>query len=276
MLFPKHIQDPTDLYFGSGQRSDLEKVVHPHLNELTQDELFAADRAYELGKQIAQTLGQDFAIESQLLPWSGLLQIPLHPLPQRLPHRLGGLPLCLQTANTAPARTKRFTLNLEGHGLAPSPSTRLARKKWPTSLTTMAGLSPALTWPLDFFDGLKGGFDRVKSDFLSGKMDCHGRRPAGRANEDLNEKKQGLFLLHRHTRKRQAHQRLRQRQAAIWLRRRLELVPYRTPLRQSKTGHPLRHPSAVRMISSLVLPTGMHPFWLSMVRSTRPTTQMQT
>lgn len=188
VLFPKNIQDPTDLYFGSGQRTDLEKVVHPHLNELTQDELFAADRAYELGKQIAQTLGQDFAIESQLLPGRDFYKYRYTLSRKGYPIGWVGF-LSASNGKYRTSQDKTVHLNLEGMGC--TFAQHGWREKMADFIDEYGGLITRADLALDFFDGLKGGFDRVKADFLSGKMDCQGRRPAGRANEDLNEKSKG-------------------------------------------------------------------------------------
>lgn len=188
VLFPKHIQDPTDLYFGSGQRSALEKVIHPHLDELTQDEQFVADRAYELGKQVAGILGTDFAVESQLLPGRDFYKYRYAITRKGYPVGWVGF-LSASNGKYRSSQDKTVHLNLEGMGC--TFAQHGWREKMADFIDEYRGLITRTDLALDFFDGLKGGFNRVKSDFLAGKMDCNGRRPAGRANEDLNEKSKG-------------------------------------------------------------------------------------
>lgn len=188
VLFPKHIQDPTDLYFGSGQRADLEKVTQSHLIELNDEERFVADRAYELGRQIAANLGQDFSIESQLLPGRDFYKYRYTLSRRGYPVGWVGF-LSASNGKYRSSQDKTVHLNLEGMGCT------FAQHGWREKMADFidehGGLITRADLALDFFDGLKGGFDRVKADFLSGAMDCHGRRPAGRANEDLNEKSKG-------------------------------------------------------------------------------------
>lgn len=188
VLFPKHIQDPTDPYFGSGQRQQLEDVLHPHLVELTEEELFVADRAHELGKQIAQILGQDFAIESQLLPGRDFYKYRYTITRKGYPVGWVGF-LSASNGKYRSSQDKTVHLNLEGMGCT------FAQHDWREKMADFIddhhGLITRTDLALDFFDGIKGGFDRIKSDYHSGKMDVGGVRPKGKGYEDFSEKSEG-------------------------------------------------------------------------------------
>lgn len=188
VLFPKHIQDPTDIYFGSNQRADLEKVVHPHLNELTQDELFAADRSYELGKQVAAILGQDFAIESQLQPGRDFYKYRYTITRKGYPVGWIGF-LSASNGKYRSSQDKTVHLNLEGMGCT------FAQHGWRDKMADFidefGGLITRTDLAVDFFDGLEGGFDRIKTDYQTGKMDVSGNRPKGKGYEDFSSESDG-------------------------------------------------------------------------------------
>jgi len=188
VLFPRPLSEIADPYFGSCNRPALEKIIHPHLDELTQEELMVADPAFETAKQIAAILGDDYTVDSKLCAGRDFYKYRYNLTRKGYPIGWVGF-LSASKGKYRTSQDKTVHLNLEGMGCT------FAQTGWREAMADFidehGGLITRADLALDFFDGFKGGIERLRTEYESGLMDKCGRRPDGRIDQSISEKSKG-------------------------------------------------------------------------------------
>lgn len=188
-LFPQMAKDDVrDPLFGSQGYEALQDLMFPQLKDLLEHEKLAAAYAWGLADQITAFLGVGFTVDAQ--PKLGRDFYKYRYSILRHGHSVGWVGfLSAAKGKYKDQQAQTIHVNLEGMACT------FAQEGWLLQvadyLDEHRGLITRCDFALDFFEGIRGGFDRLKNDYQSGKMDHLGRRPKCKAWDEWDEQNEG-------------------------------------------------------------------------------------
>lgn len=188
-LFPQVARDNVqDCYFGKQGYEELQNVMLPQLKDLQEQEKVPGAYAWELAEQIASFLGPEFSVDVQVKPGRDFYKYRYSIL--RNSHKVGWVGfLAAAKGKYKDQQAKTVHVNLEGMACT------FARDGWLLQvadyLDEYRGTITRCDFALDLFSGIRGGFERLKEDYISGKMDHLGRRPKCKAWDEWDDQNEG-------------------------------------------------------------------------------------
>lgn len=144
------------------------------LGKLPDAEFSASAQAMELGERICEVLGDDFVMAAELRKGHDFYR---HRFSIEREGKEVGWVGFLASGESPRARAQSTMLHANIYGSACT----FARSGWRDHMANLiddvGGTITRVDLALDFFDGLRGGLDRVKDDHESGLCDHLGKRP---------------------------------------------------------------------------------------------------
>lgn len=191
-LFPTvENADVRDPLFGTQGYEELNDLMFPQLKDLLEHEKVAAAYAWGLADEIAAFLGEGFTVDVHPKPGRDFYKYRYSIL--RHGHAVGWVGfLSASKGKYKDQQAQTVHVNLEGMACT------FAQDGWLVQvadyLDEHRGTITRCDFALDFFQGIQGGFDRLKEDYSTGKMDHLGRRPKCKVWDEWDEQNEGRSI----------------------------------------------------------------------------------
>lgn len=176
ILFP----EPDVLVYPCSDEHELDQLCERNamlarfLGELPSHEFSPAQQALALAQRVAECLGSHFSVALELRKGLDFYRHRWSVVRNGAEVAWVGF---LASSDSPRQSMQSKTLHVNIYGAACTFADHGWRERLASLIVDVEGNITRVDFALDFFDGLPGGMDRVKSDYVNGAMDHRGKRP---------------------------------------------------------------------------------------------------
>lgn len=177
-LFPRPVYRASDDYSRSEHDMDIERWTREKVAKLLRDlpdaDFSATSQAHVLAQKICSILGADFAVDPELKKGQDFYRFRWSIIRHGAECGWVGF---LASGESPRQQAQAQTIHANLYGAACTFGNGDWRHRVAHLIEECEGKVTRVDLALDFFDGIRGGVERVRDDWHAGLMDVRGRRP---------------------------------------------------------------------------------------------------